>query len=170
MAFFQKVRCGFQISKINIPNHYPELEIWISCLLLWAGNSNFKFRIVIWNSYLGNVKNTSHFLKKKPPLKSPIDGSYYNMYRDKSTKLFTWWPNRPNWWYPHLWVGIQIGLLLSKLLLSKYKKPRMSQEFSWFYSMKFDTLLSLAGLVKHGCCTRVINLCYFFSRTPLQLM
>ena len=26
-GFFQKVRCVFQISKMNIPNHYPELEI-----------------------------------------------------------------------------------------------------------------------------------------------
>ena len=106
-------------------------------------------------------------------LKSPIDASYYDKYRDRSTKLFTWWLNRPNWWYHHLWIGIHIGLLLIKLLLLKYKKPRMSQEFSLFYSMKFDTqsksLSSVAGLVKHGCCTRVINLCYFFSRTHLQL-
>ena len=50
--------------KIHIPNHYPELEIWISCLLLWGRFSNFKFRIVIWNIHFGNVKNTSHFLKK----------------------------------------------------------------------------------------------------------
>ena len=28
-GFFQKVRCFFQISKTNIPNHYPELKIWI---------------------------------------------------------------------------------------------------------------------------------------------
>ena len=27
VASFQKVRCVCQISKINIPNHYPELEI-----------------------------------------------------------------------------------------------------------------------------------------------
>ena len=27
VAFFQKVRCVFQPSKKNIPNHYPELEI-----------------------------------------------------------------------------------------------------------------------------------------------
>ena len=25
--FFQKVRCVFHIAEINIPNHYPELEI-----------------------------------------------------------------------------------------------------------------------------------------------
>ena len=30
VASFQKVWCVFQISKINITNHYPELEIWIS--------------------------------------------------------------------------------------------------------------------------------------------
>ena len=28
-GFFQKVQCVFYIAKINIPNHYPELEIWI---------------------------------------------------------------------------------------------------------------------------------------------
>ena len=49
VAFFQKVRFVFQISKKITPNHYPELEIWISCLLWWAGISNFKFRIVIWS-------------------------------------------------------------------------------------------------------------------------
>ena len=30
VVFFQKVRCVFQISKTNIPNHHLELEIWIS--------------------------------------------------------------------------------------------------------------------------------------------
>ena len=37
---------NLQTSKKNIPNHYPELEIWISCLLLWAGISNFKLSTV----------------------------------------------------------------------------------------------------------------------------
>ena len=26
-GFFQKVQCVFQIAKLNIPNHYPELDI-----------------------------------------------------------------------------------------------------------------------------------------------
>ena len=43
---------NLQISKKKIPNHYPELEIWICCLLLLAGNLNFNFRIVIWNIFL----------------------------------------------------------------------------------------------------------------------
>ena len=67
VAFFQKVWFGFQISKSPkkyIPNYYPELEIWICCLLLLAGNLNFMFRIVIWNIFFGDLKNTSHFLKK----------------------------------------------------------------------------------------------------------
>ena len=71
MAFFQKVRFAFQISqspKKIIPKNYPELEIWISCLLKWAGISNFKLRIVFWNIFffgrLGDLKNKSHFLKK----------------------------------------------------------------------------------------------------------
>ena len=55
-GFFQKVQCIFKISIINIPNHYLELKIWISCLLSWAGNSNFKFRIVIWNITLSENK------------------------------------------------------------------------------------------------------------------
>ena len=38
--FFQKMQCFFEISKTNIPKHYPELEIWKSCFLLWAENSN----------------------------------------------------------------------------------------------------------------------------------
>ena len=33
------MRCVFQISTTNTPNHYPELKICISCLPLWAGNS-----------------------------------------------------------------------------------------------------------------------------------
>ena len=52
VAFFQKVWFVFQISKSpkNIPKHYPELEIWMSCLLLWVGNSNSQFWILIWRS------------------------------------------------------------------------------------------------------------------------
>ena len=41
----------FQISKKYILNYYPELEIWICCLLLLARNLNFKFRIVILNLF-----------------------------------------------------------------------------------------------------------------------
>ena len=71
MAFFQKVRFVFQISQSSkkiIPKNYPELEIWISCLLIWAGISNFKLRIVFWNNFfgrLGDLKNESHFLNKR---------------------------------------------------------------------------------------------------------
>ena len=71
VAFFQKVRFVFQISqspKKIVPKNYPKLEIWISCLLIWAGISNFKFRIVFWNNFfgrLGDLKNESDFLKKR---------------------------------------------------------------------------------------------------------
>ena len=43
--------------KENIPNHYPELEIWISCLLL----------IVIWNISFGDLEiwKTHRFFWKK---------------------------------------------------------------------------------------------------------
>ena len=36
-------------------------------LLIWAGISNFKLRIVFWNNFFGNLvdlKNEPHFLKK----------------------------------------------------------------------------------------------------------
>ena len=65
VAFFQKERIRFSnLQSKNIPNYYPELEIWICCLHLLSGNLNFKFRIVFWNIFFGNFKNTSHFLKK----------------------------------------------------------------------------------------------------------
>ena len=71
VPFFQKVRFVFQISqspKKIIPKNYPDLEIWISCLPIWAGISNFKLRIVFWNDFfgrLGGLKNKSHFFWKK---------------------------------------------------------------------------------------------------------
>ena len=40
------------ISKTNIPNHYPELKIWISCLLLLSGNIFRKFRFKVQDSDL----------------------------------------------------------------------------------------------------------------------
>ena len=54
-SFFQKVR--------NIPKRYPELEFWISCLLLWVENSNFKFRIVIWNICFGDLTHYTFWEK-----------------------------------------------------------------------------------------------------------
>ena len=64
VAFCQKVRCIFHIAKINIPNHYPELEIWISCLHLWAGNSNFKF----FGTFFWEIWKTDLTYWKKAPL------------------------------------------------------------------------------------------------------
>ena len=48
--FSESALCFLNLPK-NIPNHYPALEIRISCLLIWAGNSNSKFRILIWNIF-----------------------------------------------------------------------------------------------------------------------
>ena len=67
VGFFRKWDLFFKLP--NLPKkyskkNYPELEIWISCLLIWAGISNFKLRIVFWNNFLGDFKNESHFLKK----------------------------------------------------------------------------------------------------------
>ena len=52
------MRFVFQISKPPkkiTPNHYPELEISISCLLLWAEISNLKLRIVIWSNFFFEI-------------------------------------------------------------------------------------------------------------------
>ena len=56
----------FSNLKKNIPNRYPELEIWISCLLLWAGISNFKFRIVIWSNLFWRFEQPISLSEKKP--------------------------------------------------------------------------------------------------------
>ena len=48
VAIFRKWDSFFKSPKKVIPNHYPELEIQKNCFVLWAGISNFKFRIVIW--------------------------------------------------------------------------------------------------------------------------
>ena len=47
-GFFSETAIHFSnLQNKNVPNYYPELEIWISCLLLLAGNLDFQFRIVI---------------------------------------------------------------------------------------------------------------------------
>ena len=68
VAFFQKERFIFQISKIKIfqktilslkfefPANYS--------ILLLAWNLNFKFRIVFWNSFFWDLRNELYFLKK----------------------------------------------------------------------------------------------------------
>ena len=65
VAFFRKCDAFFKSRKLmNITNHYPEFKIWISYLLFCAGNSKFKFRIMIWNICFGYLTNTLHFLKR----------------------------------------------------------------------------------------------------------
>ena len=68
-GFFSESVFRFSNLQKTIPHYYPELEVWICCLLLWVGNLNFMFRIVIWNIYFWrfeDLKNTLHFLKKPP--------------------------------------------------------------------------------------------------------
>ena len=54
MAFFTEWDSFFKSPNLpkNIPNHYPEFKILISCLLLWEGILNFKFRLVIRNIFV----------------------------------------------------------------------------------------------------------------------
>ena len=56
---------NLQISKKNIPNYYPELEIWICCLLLLAVNLNFMFKIVIWNIFFWRFEKHIALSEKK---------------------------------------------------------------------------------------------------------
>jgi hypothetical protein len=63
VAFFQKVRFVFQISKSpekNIPKNYPELENSRPFHNIVMGG-NFKFHV---QGRFGDLKNESHFLKK----------------------------------------------------------------------------------------------------------
>ena len=55
MALGQKLLENFYISNINIPNHYPQQKICLSCLKKYTTYSNFLLRIVIWNIYIGDV-------------------------------------------------------------------------------------------------------------------
>ena len=55
----------FQKTILNLKFKIPAHNI----ILFWAGILNFKFKIVFWNiffSRFGDLKNESHFLKKKP--------------------------------------------------------------------------------------------------------
>ena len=71
VAFFHKVQSVFsnlQTSKMKISQKTIlslkfKFPASYSTLLL-AGNLNFKFRIVLWNIFFGDLKNTQHFLKK----------------------------------------------------------------------------------------------------------
>ena len=63
-SFYSESTIFFQIFKY-IPNYYPELEIWMCCLLLLAGNLNFKFRIVIWNNFFWRFEKHSAHSEKK---------------------------------------------------------------------------------------------------------
>jgi hypothetical protein len=79
VAFFQKVRLVFQISKSqqkNIPKNYPELEHFtvIGGKFKYQAQDSFLeyFFVEIWRS----EKISSHFLKKKPPLPKDIVITY----------------------------------------------------------------------------------------------
>ena len=94
MASFQRVRFIFQISKPpkkDVPNHYPELDIWISFLLLWAGISSSKFRIMIWNIFLrfGDLKNKLHSLKKATFMSNLLNGRNTKKLKNQKTGLFS---------------------------------------------------------------------------------
>ena len=64
VAFIQKVRFVFQISK----KICYKLLSWACCSILVTGSLNFMFRILSELEYFlgrfGDLKNTSHFLKK----------------------------------------------------------------------------------------------------------
>ena len=45
---------------------FSNLQISNNSKVFLAGNLDFKFRIVFWNNFFGDLKNELHFLKKKP--------------------------------------------------------------------------------------------------------
>ena len=47
--------------------HYPEQKILISCLLLWAENSNFLLKIEIWHKKLPLERNIQKVKKDQRP-------------------------------------------------------------------------------------------------------
>ena len=75
VAFFRKCDSFFKSKSPNLQNKtfqktYPELEIWICCLLLLMGNLNFKVRIVFWKIFIleiGRFENHIALYEKKPP-------------------------------------------------------------------------------------------------------
>ena len=77
VAFFQKVRFVFQISKSqkkNIPKTILSLQFEFptsNALLLLAGNLNFMLRIVFWNIFFFEIWRSEKRIalsEKKPPL------------------------------------------------------------------------------------------------------
>ena len=69
VALSQKMLEDFYFSKINIPMHYPEQKISISCLLFLAGNLNFLLRDIDLEYKFWQWKNSPVSSDLKPPLK-----------------------------------------------------------------------------------------------------
>ena len=63
-TFDTRVVAKLQVfNQLNQPFKFPAYNSKV----FWAGNLNFKFRIVFWNIFFwrfGDLKNESHFLKK----------------------------------------------------------------------------------------------------------
>ena len=77
VAFIQKMRYFSQISKQNIPNHYPENEIWRSCLL----GRKFKFQ--------GQDSDLKYFFRKFGYLTNPLSEkkTFSSKYLTKNTVI-----------------------------------------------------------------------------------
>ena len=62
--FFRKCDSFFKSPNLqkNIPKNYPELKIWICCLLILAGNLDFKFRIVIWKFFFLEISRFEKYI------------------------------------------------------------------------------------------------------------
>ena len=82
LAPFQKVQCVCQISKINIPNHFPELKIQISCLLVWAGKSNLQnndSKSLSWTWNLNFLPKTINNLFKSQAQDSDLEYLFWRL-------------------------------------------------------------------------------------------
>ena len=151
VAFFQKVRCVFQISKspkkifqITILDLKSKFSANFSILLL-AGNLNFKFRIAFWNIFFGrfgDLKTTSHFLKKVR-VAGPL-----NFYLLESTTIrnFVFWDvlRKTNllqtWSYPSVNCQQAHGNTWGKELKNK-ATLKVSNTFRHFWHIFAFTLL-----------------------------
>ena len=68
VALSQKIQKNFFIAKINIPNHYPEQNIWISCLLFFGRKFKFSAQDSDSEYLFWQWKNSPVSSDLKPPL------------------------------------------------------------------------------------------------------
>ena len=123
------------LQKKIFQKNYPQLEIWICCLLLLVGNLNFKFRIVfgiyIFFLKIGRFGKHITLSEKKPPLVALLNG------RENSKKITT----TGSWqYYKHVKLALS-ALLTWKMVHSFWinfcpKKPPTIKTWNFVLNLK----------------------------------